>query len=216
MNKTKLVAGIFFVILGVLLTLDQFDVVYADRVLRYWPVVLIVIGLLNLNNAGRRGLAILSIAIGSLMVAVRARVLHFTLFDFWPLILIGIGFVIVLRALGVNGPEQRGGLWSVLGTRKVTLEPQDLDGRQIVAFMGRAQVELANTGEHEGPVTVEVLAMWGGVEFRVPSGWEVVAEVVPVMGGIDIKALAPPSGRKLIVRGLVLMAGMDVKNVRTA
>jgi len=68
----------------------------------------------------------------------------------------------------------------------------------------------------EADCIIEVLAMWGGVEFRVPSGWEVVAEVVPVMGGIDIKTLAPPSGRTLIVRGLVLMAGMDIKNVRTA
>ena len=215
-SSIKLVAGIFFTALGVLLTLDNFDIIDAGRVLRFWPVVLIVVGLMNLNQAGRRGLSIVAIVLGSLMVAARAHLVRFSLFDFWPLILIGIGVVIVLRALGVSGPEQRSSLWSVMNTRKMTIDPAQLHGSQIISFMGGSQVELTNTGEHEGPVIVEVLAMWGGIEIRVPSGWEVIAEVVPVMGGIDIKTAGAPGGKQLVVRGLVFMAGMEIKNVRTS
>jgi hypothetical protein len=40
----------------------------------------------------------------------------------------------------------------------------------------------------------------------------VIADVVPIMGGIEIKTSAARGGRQLIVRGLVLMAGMEVKN----
>ncbi len=215
-SSIKLVAGIFFTALGVLLTLDNLDIIDAGRVLRFWPVVLIVVGLMNLNQAGRRGLSIVAIVLGSLMVAARAHLVRFSLFDFWPLILIGIGVVIVLRALGVSGPEQRSSLWSVMNTRKMTIDPAQLHGSQIISFMGGSQIELTNTGEHEGPVIVEVLAMWGGIEIRVPSGWEVIAEVVPVMGGIDIKTAGAPGGKQLVVRGLVFMAGMEIKNVRTS
>src|SRR5947207_270012 len=133
MNKNKLIAGVFFAILGVLLTLEQLDIFDAGRVLRYWPVVLIVFGLMNLGDAGRRGLAIVGIVVGSLMVALRASVLRFSLFDLWPVLLIGIGGVIILRALGISGPEQRTNLWSVLNTRKVSIDPQELDRRQIVS-----------------------------------------------------------------------------------
>lgn len=212
----KLVAGIFFTVLGVLLTLDHLDIIDAGRVLRFWPVVLIVIGLMNLNHVGRRGLSIVAIALGTLMVAARAHLIRFSLFDLWPLVLIGFGVVIVLRALGVSGPDLRSDLWSVLHTRKVTIDPDKLHGSQIVSFMGGSTIELTNTGEHEGPVIVEVLAMWGGIEIRVPSGWEVIAEAVPVMGGIDIRTAGAPGGRQLVVRGLVFMAGMEIKNVRTS
>ena len=215
MNKNKLVAGIFFAIFGVLLTLEQLGIFDAGRVLRYWPVVLIVFGLMNLGEAGRRGLAIVGIVVGSLLVALRASVLRFSLFDLWPVLLIGIGGVIILRALGISGPEQRTNLWGVLNTRKVSIDPQELDRRQIVSFMGGVQANVTDA-EHEGPVTIEVLSMWGGVEIRVPTGWEVIAEVVPIMGGIDIKTSGEPNGRQLIIRGLVLMAGMEVRNARTS
>jgi predicted membrane protein len=215
-SSIKLVAGIFFTALGVLLTLDNLDIIDAGRVLRFWPVVLIVVGLMNLNEAGRRGLSIVAIALGALMVATRAHLVRVSLIDFWPLILIAVGVVFVLRAVGVNGPEQRSTLWSVLNTRKVTIDPDKLHGSQIISFMGATQIELTNTGEHQGPVIVEVLAMWGGIEIRVPSGWEVIAEAVPVMGGIDIKTAGAPGGKQLVVRGLVLMAGMEIKNVRTS
>jgi predicted membrane protein len=215
-SSLKLVAGIFFTALGVLLTLDNFDIIDAGRVLRFWPVVLIVIGVMNLNHAGRRGLSIVAITLGAFMVAARAHLLRFSLFDLWPLVLIGIGLLFVLRALGVSSSEPRSSLWSVLNSRKVTIDPAQLNGSQIISFMGGSQIELTNTGEHEGPVIVEVLAMWGGIEIRVPTGWEVIAEAVPVMGGIDIKTAGAPGGKQLVVRGLVFMAGMEIKNVRTS
>ncbi|HJW94944.1 MAG TPA: DUF5668 domain-containing protein [Thermoanaerobaculia bacterium] len=211
MNKNKLVAGIFFTILGVLLTLDNLDLFYAGRVLRWWPAVLIVFGLINLADAGRRGVASVAIVAGAVLLALRAHWIHLSFWDFWPIVLIVIGCVIVLRALGVSAPEQRGNLWGVLNTRALTLDPADLDRRQIVAFMGGTQIVLTDA-PFEGPVTVEVVSMWGGIEFRVPPGWEVIVEAVPIMGGIDIKANGPSNGRQLIVRGLVLMSGMEIKN----
>ena len=57
MNRNKLVAGFFFLILGVLLTLENLDLFEAGRILRYWPVVLIVFGLINVGDASRRGVA---------------------------------------------------------------------------------------------------------------------------------------------------------------
>ena len=212
MNRNKLVAGIFFTILGVLLTLDNLDLFDAGRALRWWPVVLIVFGLMNLGDAARRGVASVAIVAGAALLAMRAHWIHFSFWNIWPVVLIIIGAVIILRALGVSAPAGSN-LWGVLNTRKLTLDPHDIDRRQIVAFMGGTQLVLTDA-ELEAPVTLEVLAIWGGVEIRVPIGWEVIVEAVPIMGGIDIKTNGPSTGRRLIVRGLVLMSGMEIKNAK--
>ncbi|MGZ5493367.1 MAG: LiaI-LiaF-like domain-containing protein, partial [Thermoanaerobaculia bacterium] len=48
--SVKLVIGLFFAALGVLLTLDNLNVIDAHLYLRYWPVVFVVIGLVKLSD----------------------------------------------------------------------------------------------------------------------------------------------------------------------
>jgi hypothetical protein len=57
----KLVIGIFFTALGLLMALDNLQLFDAWLLLRYWPVVLVVIGVLKLSDATSRGLAIAAI-----------------------------------------------------------------------------------------------------------------------------------------------------------
>jgi predicted membrane protein len=211
-SKVKLTLGIFFTALGVLMTLDNLGVPDAGRVLRYWPAVLIVIGVLLWRE--NRPVAVVATAIGALLLATTARWFRFSLFDLWPVILIAVGLVIVLRAMGITpaigGGEGGGSIWAILTTRKLSLEPRELDGKQLVAFMGGTEIDLRDA-EGTGDVHLEVLAMWGGIELRVPPGWEVTGNVVPIMGGVEMKTGAAKGGRRVIVSGLVLMAGMEVK-----
>jgi hypothetical protein len=58
---------------------------------------------------------------------------------------------------------------------------------------------------------IEAFTLWGGIEIYVPDTWEVIGEVVPVMGGFEV--LFAPAGmpqRQLIVRGAAIMAGIAV------
>ncbi|MCU1350395.1 MAG: hypothetical protein JWO56_3425 [Acidobacteria bacterium] len=216
-SSVKLVVGLFFAAVGVLLTLDNFGVDEAGRALRYWPVLLIAIGLLKINDVANRVLGLAAIVAGALLLAASLRLLHVSLFRLWPIALIAAGGVLVLRALGFSLPELDGGrnIWSVLTTRKIVTDGRDLHGRRLVTFLGSSQIELTDGDPSarpgEGPLVLEVLAMWGGIEIRVPPGWEVVGEVVPIMGGVDIKNPPARGSRQLVVRGLVLMAGMEAK-----
>ncbi len=220
-SKVKLVVGIFFTFVGVLLALDNLEVVEAGLVLRYWPLLLIVIGALKFRDSGSRGLAVLSIAAGALLLAHNAHWLRFSFAGLWPILLIGVGVVIVLRAFGVVIPTAfvatamgpaGDTIWAVVNTRKIARPANELAGKRLVAFMGGHKIELTEPAAYEGPIVIEAMAMWGGIEIRVPYGWEVIADVVPVMGGIEVKTSAARGGRQLIVRGLMFMAGMEVKN----
>jgi hypothetical protein len=220
-SKVKLALGIFFTLAGLLLTLDNLDLFDAGRVLRYWPVLLVVVGALMFREAGSRGLAVVLMVAGTLLVIHNAHWLRFSFAVLWPLLLIGIGLVIVLRAFGIvvptalvlSGKLANGGNdWAVLDTRKAVLPANELSGRRLLAFMGGHQLVLTEPVTYDGPVVVEALAVWGGIDIRVPPGWEVIADVIPVMGGIEVKTTAARGGRQLIVRGAVVMAGMEIKN----
>lgn len=212
----KLVAGIFFALLGLLMTLENLDVYGAHRALRYWPVVLIVIGLIRLTDRSDRLMAWISLAAGVLLLLLHTRWIRFSIFDLWPLMLILAGVLVVLHAFGWR-PSQtldpsRPNLWAILSTRKVASEAQDYAGGRIVTFMGECQLDLTAADLGEGPAVVEIVAVWGHVLIRVPIGWEVAGGVTPIMGGVEIKTKGARGGRQLIVRGLVLMGGVEVKS----
>ena len=59
-----------------------------------------------------------------------------------------------------------------------------------------------------------MFALWNGIEIRVPEDWTVVSRVVPILGGVEDEIRAPQTavGKRLVVRGFVIMAGVEMKN----
>ena len=65
-----------------------------------------------------------------------------------------------------------------------------------------------------GQAVINVLALMGGFDIRVPDTCRVVNETTPFMGGVADKTKAPAASDapRLIVRGFVMMGGLDIKN----
>ena len=212
----KLIAGVFFAILGIILTLDNFRVVDGDRILRYWPVVFIAVGLVKIGDAMSRGFAIVMIALGLLLIALNTRLFHFHLRDLWPLVLIIAGVVVVAQALGWRTRLQAGdsarNVWAVLNHSKVDVDSREFTGGRIVTVLGACEMDLTKADIQRSPAVLDVFVLMGGIELRVPDGWEVIGEAVPFMGGVDMKTRSKRAGRQLIVRGFVMMGGIDVKD----
>ncbi|HEY3053643.1 MAG TPA: DUF5668 domain-containing protein [Thermoanaerobaculia bacterium] len=206
----KLVIGIFFTALGLLMALDNLQLFDAWLLLRYWPVVLVVIGILKFNDETSRDLAIVAIVLGVLILAVNTRWVRVSIFDLWPLLLIGAGVFIVAQAFGF---KQAAGWTAIFSQRKVTIDSRNFTGGRIVAFMGGCEMDLTDADIEQGPAIIELFVLMGGIEIRVPDGWEVVGNVVPFMGGVDIKTKSKRTGRQLIVRGFVMMGGVEIKDL---
>jgi predicted membrane protein len=215
--SVKLILGIFFTILGVLLTLDNLDLTDADRFLAWWPLVIIAIGVLKLKNRRSRIPAAFAIGIGTLMVLYNTEWLSFSIFDLWPIALIIAGIGIVAHAVGFRAPTLSGDsgstTWAILGVRKIVSDSRTYTGGRIIAFMGGCELDLTKADMEQGPAAIELIAIWGGIEIKVPDGWEVVGNMVPIMGGADIRTKAAPGGRRLNVTGLAIMGGVDIKSV---
>jgi hypothetical protein len=203
------------------LTAENFGYLEAYDYVRLWPLVLLALGLVKLADPGARDLAIVLIVGGAWILAFNLGLIAFTIFDLWPLILIGIGIGFVRRAFRSPDDPPRDRLRALAGrenlalltTRRVRPGPIFSGGR-FAALLGTYELDLTATTLEQDPTVIEVRAFLGGVEVFVPEGWEVIGELFPVMAGFEVKTgpAAEPRSR-LIVRGFALMAGVEVKHV---
>ncbi len=84
---------------------------------------------------------------------------------------------------------------------------------EISAVMGGCDVDLRDAIPSSDPIAIQVFAMWGGIDIRVPPGWVVENEAWPILGGVvdNTHASALPAHR-VILRGMAFMGGVEIKN----
>jgi len=96
--------------------------------------------------------------------------------------------------------------------RKIT--SKEFQNGEITAFMGGGKLDLREAAPAGGQAVLNVFALMGGFEIIVPETWSLSLEVMPFMGGIEDKTRTPanPSAPRLVLRGFVMMGGVDIKN----
>jgi hypothetical protein len=219
---SQLFAGLLIAALGVLFTLDNLQIIRARDVLRYWPAILIVIGVSQLAQARTIGTMIggsIWIVFGAVLLGERLHLITAGL-RFWPLLLVAVGAWIVVRSMTAAGPSgvadssARLSALAVLGgvDRRVTAE--GFQGADITAFMGGGKLDLREAKIAGPEAVVDILAVMGGFEIVTPETWHVIVDVVPLMGGYEDKTRHPadPSAPRLRLRGFVMMGGLEVRN----
>ena len=128
-----------------------------------------------------------------------------------------------LLDLGASAdPRMAGGLrdittlnaFVIMGGITRRLTTLDFKGGSATAIMGGAKIDLRQASIGQGEAVLDVLAFWGGIEIRVPEDWLVVPQIFPFMGGFDDRTGPPPVGtrKRLIVRGLAFMGGVEVRH----
>ena len=221
----RLVWGLCLLLLGVIFTLDNLHLVQAGKVLRYWPAILIVIGLAKLlRPRGGRTVGILLLLIGSFLLLRQLDFISYRWRDLWPLLLILLGASMLWRAVvgkSLANPNTFSGshlssfaLMSGVERKVIT---KDFRGGEVSAIMGGCEIDLRQADIAGPEAVIDVFAFWGGIGLIVPEQWAVVGKVVPVMGGFEdnSRAAASEAGahlKQLVVKGLAVMGGVEVRN----
>jgi predicted membrane protein len=218
-----LVFGVLIILVGVLFTLDNLEITDAEKYLRYWPVGLIALGLAKLRSAKDGHSAPLSgvlfVIAGGWLLLDNLNLIDVRLLDIWPVLLIAAGSVMVWQALRgrparvAARTEDTITAVAILGGITRGTNSSAFRGGELFAFMGGCEIDLRQAAIH-GEAVIDIFAMWGGIEIRVPDGWRVIGRVTPIMGAFE-DTTRPPHGETthtLVVRGVVLMGGVDVKN----
>jgi len=116
-------------------------------------------------------------------------------------------------------PEAAGGdglsISQVFAGTSRRVESQDFKGGKAEVVFGSAEIDLRGARLSGGQAALDLSAVFGGIEVRVPRDWEVVLEGSPVLGSIEThKSPVPATGKTatLTVRGSAVFGSIDVKD----
>jgi predicted membrane protein len=219
----QLVVGLIVIGVGVVMTLDNLQVIDASDYLRFWPAALVVLGAVKIwhssRGAGGGFGGFVFIVVGSWLLLEQTALVRISLWEMWPALLVAFGMFLVWK--GVTSPRRRtvaltGDVVSaiaVLGAVSQANNSPAFRGGELTAVLGGCELDLRHAAI-DGEALIDVFAMWGGIEIRVPEDWTVVSHITAVLGGVDdqTRSIQAAGRHRLVLRGFISMAGVEIKN----
>jgi predicted membrane protein len=221
------VVGLGVIAIGMLFLLDNLGIIDFDYAFQLWPVVFILAGVLKFTqsaSSGGRAAGGIFIVLGAVLLLKGLGIIVISWRVMAPLLMIGAGLLVVFKSTRERRETVAGmldkdadqdsviRLTALLGGIDRRVHTQDFRGGEITAIMGGCRLDLRQASM-QGEAVLNVFAMWGGIEIRVPDDWAVSMEGTPLLGGFSEKTSpAPGHAKRLVIRGVALMGGVDVRN----
>lgn len=250
------IGGVILAGIGVVLLLQNLGFPFFQDLERYWPVILILVGVAQASRSmgmGGRVWGGAVFAIGIIFLLNNFGIIHGNIWRFWPGIFILMGLAMLARSIDrqsspvsydpVAAAEQakkmgenirdrivsdwnaRGTTtsrdhlneWAVFGGSRRRIDSQDFQGGEAFAMFGGVEIDLRKAGSTREEIVVELNAMFGGIEMRVPETWSVTVQGSGIFGGYEDETMdtrATPDGKQphLIVNGYAVFGGVSIKN----
>jgi len=188
MNTTarhpRLIVGIAFVLLGVLLLLGNIGVLYGVSVWAVlWGLVWLWLGAVVVGprgrgvGAGRLALGVLLIAIGATTLAQGVGLIGFSfwdlLFHYWPLILIALGVFLLYennrrQAPGASSGVDRIEHDSIFGDFKLAAPGWRLRDVRASSVIGDMKIDLSKANIPDGETVLDLSAVVGDIDVWAP------------------------------------------------
>lgn len=219
--KGRLALGMVLIGLGLLLTLAQAGILRIEGLGRFWPLLLIGIGLVKVRQPmadGQRAVGVALLFAGGLFQLI--SVLSWG--RAWPLVFVVAGGFLLWQAVdrpaAPEAPAPSSPYLSelaLIGATKRSLRLPDLRGGYITAVMGGVELDLRRCRIGAAPAILDVVAVWGGIDLKLPPDWSVEGRVVPLMGGFEDKTqplVGAEDAPRLVVRGYAVMGAVLIGN----
>jgi len=180
-------------------------------------------------NSGGIISGLILLAIGVIFLGRNLNLFHFNLSlfwkIFWPLVVILIGWSLIRGTRKMT--STKGTHWAVMSGLEFKNKGWKLDDSNVFAFMGGADLDLTTAEIPEREVVLNLVTVMGGIDIRVPRELTVVSEGTAVLGGVDFLQESaggiisgrkaeyngdPSSRKKLVIRALAVLGGIEVKH----
>jgi hypothetical protein len=190
------------------------DILPFSQVSRFWPMLVVVCGLMNITTQSNRSFGFICIVAGLLLQLNKFSLIHLTFHDIWPLAIIAVGLLLIWGSLETRGVIRKKTRidWTnpeAVKDFKQKIMDAAADPSTFTAVAVFSGCERRYTGQHfqGGTVTsifggveldfrdadmddeaiLDVSCIFGGVEIRVPETWYVLPRSVPIFGGLEDK-----------------------------
>src|ERR1035438_2882624 len=221
----RLVPAIVLIGVGALFFLNNMHILPVRDVLRYWPGILLAVGIMLLvdskESSGRVAGGVFA-GVGAFLLARNLWFIDLTWNQLWPLLLIGLGLLTLWDRThwytGVlqSGYERRRRFMSglrgypkestVFGSSTRSYSGQEFSGGRYETVFGGIEIDLRGSHMAGDEAVLKIDAVLGGAEVKVPDTWLVVIRATAVFGGVINSTKAPdpvlvPNPKRLIVKG---------------
>ena len=221
--------GIALIILGAIFLVDNLGLVPWEfrHYIFQWEGILIIIGTIILINDPRKNVGWVLILVGGFFLL--PDIIHipwFRVSTFWPVLLIALGFIYIVRQRRHNtlpGAEPYGSMDFIDDTNifdggDVVITSNNFKGGKITSIFGGGNYDLTSAKLSAEPTVIDFFAMFGGGNFIVPADWNVKTDVTAIFGGFSDKrktktdpGTADPN-KELFIKGFVLFGGGELKS----
>jgi len=219
--------GALVCLVGVLLLLDHLNIISVDHLWRFWPVILIAVGAAHMAEPGRRPWGAVVLLVGTLFLLSSLNILHFNWVELWPLAIIIAGGMMIWNSLEAQRrrtdiPDSAAMMnaYAIFSGVERRVTAKDFRFGRVSAVFGGAELDFHDADMQGDTAELELNAVFGGVELRVPDHWNVEARNQTMFGGYSDKTRnsmrapdpANPGSKTLIISGSVMFGGIEVKN----
>jgi predicted membrane protein len=229
-GRGGMVVGAIIVLVGLAFLLDNMGIISIDRIWRFWPMLVVLAGVLNFIYRHRPWGTFLVLA-GVLLQLNQLGKIRFGWAQFWPLMLIALGLLVlwgsferrnrpILSGSKEGDPRTTLNEAVIFGGLERRMTSQDFQGGDITAIFGGVELDLTEANIQANEATLAVTAIFGGVELRIPVGWQIAFRGAPIFGGIEDKTrtarVNDPTNttnlKTLVITGAVIFGGLEIKN----
>jgi len=204
-------------------------------------IIIGLVRIVQADSGAGRMVGFIFALVGFFWILDNTEAFEFSFGRLWPFLLILIGLAIIWKSLARPSAAEAGS-WTaspttrpgtepvfpadsgtgdsevvqgvaVLGGFKRVMNTPNFRGGSLTAFMGGCEIDLRDASISANPAVIDIFAVWGGVELRVPDDWVVELRGMPILGGFEDKTRPPREHlKRLVVKGMVIMGGVEIKN----
>jgi predicted membrane protein len=221
------IVGAVVCLVGVLFLLDHLGVISVDHLWRFWPVILIGVGAAHLAEPGRQQWGAFLMLVGGLFLLDSLNIMHFHWAELWPVVIIGVGGMMIWNSIvGQRRRQDQPDTANTMNAHAVfsgierRITAKDFRFGRVSAIFGGVELDFRDADIEGDTAELEVNAIFGGAEIRVPDNWRIESQSQIVFGGLSDSTrnanrgddAASPRNKTLVISGTVTFGGVEVKN----
>ncbi len=220
-KTSHIITGTIIILFGVGALLNALDVFpFWSTIGNWWPLFLVLAGILIFVNSPKNFIwPIVLVLVGVLLQLNGLGVITINPFELiWPAIIIAVGGSIIFHRRGgakqVDSREGVEDVSAIFSGSETLNKSKDYQGGKATAIFGGVSIDLRDAVIKK-QATLEVFALCGGIELKVPRGWKIQSNVLPILGGVESKAHSEDLKDKspvLIITGTVALGGVEVRS----
>jgi hypothetical protein len=218
--------GLALILVGVLFLLDHMGRLdFGDLIGRFWPLILVAAGVWHLVDSQFRDVVggLFLVLIGAMFQLAKLEILGRSAWHYvWPGLIIILGIWVLAgafrRQAGPKVPtskEDSLDALAIFSGLERRIESQNFRGGKATALLGGMDLDFTQARLAEGKASLELTAILGGIDVRIPRHIRVELDGNPVLGSIEDKHLyTAGSGEDqiLYIKASAVLGGIEIKD----